>query len=124
MPCHRRPSWAVVVLLVLTCAGMAAATVGRSYTGPLQAPAQDCKAQLTALGSTATGFIDPATPFEACAVQRCTKYVADPGEKSVCDVESPDLSSMQLVFSDEFNAEGRDFGVGAKDPRWTAERLW
>lgn len=104
-------SWAALALLALVlCAGKGAA--------------QDCRAQLAAAGGTETDWIDPDTPAEACTVQRCTKYVADPGAASVCDVASPDLSTMQLVFSDEFNEEGRDFGVGAKDPRWTAERMW
>ena len=31
---------------------------------------------------------------------------------------------MQLVFSDEFETAGRSLGVGAADPRWTAERMW
>lgn len=31
---------------------------------------------------------------------------------------------MQLVFSDEFEQEGRSFGVEAKDSRWTAENMW
>ena len=30
----------------------------------------------------------------------------------------------QLVYSDEFDAEGRAFGVGASDPRWTAENMF
>lgn len=31
---------------------------------------------------------------------------------------------LQLVFSDEFEQEGRSFGVEAKDSRWTAENMW
>ena len=31
---------------------------------------------------------------------------------------------MQLAFSDEFNAPGRSFAVGAGDERWTADNLW
>ena len=31
---------------------------------------------------------------------------------------------LQLVFSDEFNSPGRKMGVGAGDPRWTADNLW
>lgn len=112
---HLRPFRALALLALVMSASIGA--------WGLQG-AQDCRAQLAAKGGAATEWIDPDTPAEACTVQKCTKYVADPGEASVCDVESPDLSSMQLVFSDEFNAEGRAFGVGAKDPRWTAERLW
>ena len=34
------------------------------------------------------------------------------------------LALLQLVFSDEFNSPGRKMGVGAGDPRWTADNLW
>ena len=34
------------------------------------------------------------------------------------------LSTVQLVFSDEFETAGRLLGVGAADPRWTAEHMW
>jgi Beta-glucan synthesis-associated protein SKN1/KRE6/Sbg1 len=29
-----------------------------------------------------------------------------------------------LVFSDEFNTEGREFGVTKDDPKWTAEDMY
>lgn len=41
-----------------------------------------------------------------------------------CAVAHACLPAPQLVFSDEFEEEGRSFGVGAKDPRWTAENMW
>ena len=40
-----------------------------------------------------------------------------------CECALP-LALLQLVFSDEFNSPGRKMGVGAGDPRWTADSLW
>lgn len=31
---------------------------------------------------------------------------------------------MQLVFSDEFNQEGRNLSSQARDKRWTAHKMW
>lgn len=37
---------------------------------------------------------------------------------------SPPLPDLQLVFSDEFEDDGRSLAVEAGDKRWTAERMW
>lgn len=31
---------------------------------------------------------------------------------------------VQLVFSDEFNQEGRNLSSQARDKRWTAHKMW
>ena len=53
------------------------------------------------------GLIDPDTPAEACVIQ------------------VPGLpANLTLVLSDEFNADGRQFGAAANDSKWTAIDAW
>lgn len=93
-------------------------------TGPRVAWAQSaCAAQLSAAALAAgsfvpTVFVDPDTPADACTKPMCT------GSYAECDVTSPPTEDLQLVFSDEFEEAGRQFGVGEGDPRWTADRMW
>lgn len=62
---------------------------------------------IAAPGASADALIDPDTPADAC-----TKQV--PGV----------ASALQLVFSDEFNAPGRNLAAAGNDSRWTAVDLW
>ncbi|PSC69753.1 glycoside hydrolase family 16 [Micractinium conductrix] len=79
-----------------------------------------CAAQVAGLPGAEDGkWVDAATPAAACTIQRCTHL-----NHSMCVGESPPQTTLQLVYSDEFDAEGRAFGVGASDPRWTAENMF
>lgn len=68
-------------------------------------------------------LIDPDTPDDACVIKMCLGDYAtcDPIAKAPQDIPKSD---MILVFSDEFQEEGRKFGVKDKDPRWTAEDIY
>ena len=90
---------------------------------PEPAAAQNCAAQLSAAAATAgtsmtTEWVDPTTPDAACTAQVCT------GDYATCNVVSPPLSTMQLVFSDEFDTDGQSFAASANNSRWTAENMW
>lgn len=67
-------------------------------------------------------LIDPDTPDSACSILLCQ------GSYDVCDpIENgPNVKKepMILVFSDEFEKEGREFDVQANDSRWTAENIY
>ena len=83
----------------------------------------DCASQLAAAATAAgvdtpTFYVDPDTPADACTKQLCV------GDFASCQGGSPPQTDLQLVFSDEFESPGRAFGVGAADPRWTAEHMW
>ncbi|KAI3431296.1 hypothetical protein D9Q98_004355 [Chlorella vulgaris] len=87
----------------------------------LVAKAANCSAELEAAGAAGTGvtteWIDAATPDTACTAQLCTD------DFDTCNVASPPLSTLQLVFSDEFETEGQQLNVAAGNKRWTAEQL-
>jgi len=80
--------------------------------------------QMASLGKNSTGnnfytFIDPDTPESACQLQLCQ------GDYEACQPGKPVTTSpLYLVFSDEFEKEGRKFAVDARDPRWTAEDIY
>ena len=68
-------------------------------------------------------LIDPDTPDDACVLPLCL------GDYATCDPvangpENIKKDPMILVFSDEFEKEGRKFDVKSKDPRWTAEDIY
>ena len=82
-----------------------------------------CRSQLASAAQAAgvdtpTFYVDPDTPADACTKQLCV------GDFASCQGGSPPQTDLQLVFSDEFESPGRAFGVGAADPRWTAEHMW
>jgi hypothetical protein len=68
-------------------------------------------------------LIDPDTPEQDCIKRLCLGDYAtcDPIANNANDIP---YSDMILVFSDEFNTDGREFGVKARDPRWTAEDIY
>lgn len=68
-------------------------------------------------------MIDRDTPDDACTIKMCLGDYAscDPLAKEPQDIEKSD---MILVFSDEFNQDGRKFGVKDNDTRWTAEDIY
>lgn len=67
-------------------------------------------------------MVDKDSPESACRQQLCRGDYAqcDPLNREI----SPALRDMVLVFSDEFEKEGRRFDVKARDPRWTAEDIY
>lgn len=69
-------------------------------------------------------FIDPTTPLEFQTITRCTAPTPTGSPISPCDSTAPPLTSMKLVFSDEFNTPGRDLSIAANDSKWFAEDFW
>ncbi len=65
-------------------------------------------------------WVDPDTPDAACTLDICT------GDYATCNPANgaTPKTNMALVFSDEFGKEGRDFSVGAGDPKWTAQDMY
>ena len=95
-----------IVLPVLTFATniyQTGSRTGDSY-GPAWAHVNDNKYPL--LKNVRTGLIDEATP--ASALTRTSTF---------------DGSTLNLVFSDEFNVQNRTFYPG-DDPYWTAANIW
>ncbi|KAL4425109.1 hypothetical protein ABPG77_008214 [Micractinium sp. CCAP 211/92] len=87
------------------------------------ADAASCAEQLQAVAPDAnTDFIDPATADGDCLLPLCEgNSYADCHPTNGSD---PPVRNYQLVFSDEFEDDGRSLAVEAGDKRWTAERMW
>jgi hypothetical protein len=108
----------------------AAAAAAPAPPAPLSACQAAFVAAMRAAGKAGAGdsaalkwaaFIDPATPADACAKPLCQ------GPFAACDPNAGapgPLTDLQLVFSDEFVEAGREFGVKAGDPRWTAQDMY
>eukprot|EP00878_Enallax_costatus_P016697 GHUV01017520.1.p1 GENE.GHUV01017520.1~~GHUV01017520.1.p1 ORF type:complete len:582 (+),score=86.31 GHUV01017520.1:114-1748(+) len=75
----------------------------------------------TAAGSCprqAGNWIDSSTPAEACTKSICT------GSYAQCSTVAPAKEDLVLVFSDEFNRQGRDFIGQDGDRIWAAMDMY
>lgn len=118
------------LVVVLLCSSLLSVSVLAQEQGAT-ASYSACQRQfldaLIPLGRNASApmvdLIDPDTPEKDCIKKLCL------GDYATCDPIANDANSipysdMILVFSDEFNTDGREFGVKARDPRWTAEDVY
>ena len=68
--------------------------------------------------STGLEWIDLQTTRENRSIYLCTSYNAD------CEKPDHPKTVMELVFSDEFEKDGRNMAATENDPRWTAVDMY